>query len=440
VREKYNVNSKLSYSRQVHQRQALSYPKSSSAEARKQILCRLPQESFNLGCFMCIRCSGVHRSMGTHISKVKSVDLDSWTPEQVENMIKWGNEKANMYWESRLPESSIPNEKSKYEYRQFAKKGSVPDPSELGPIDEALLMELYGKSDSQSRFHAQGNRSSGSESFTGTLAPPPSSPARSSFPRRPQSSAASSASSGVQGADLFSIGKSPSPAPAAAAPVDFFGLNDPAPAASAAQKSRPLSTSSTPSQDLFSMTSSSPASNTSSVSASNGPQSAAASPKPAGSSDWKSSIMSLYGNQSPRPQQPQPTNAGFGQLQGMNVFGFGTTQPQQQQQQQHFPQQSNPWGNDDGFGVMQQASANNGANAGFGNSGSDPFGAFTTASSPAPATMASSGFGNNKTAFNAGVPQGGDLFGMITGTTKSPVASPPQNNKNNSAFGDLTWN
>ena len=42
---------------------------------------------------------------------MKSVDLDTWTVEQVESMIKWGNEKANMYWEARLPESSIPNEK-----------------------------------------------------------------------------------------------------------------------------------------------------------------------------------------------------------------------------------------------------------------------------------------------------------------------------------------
>ncbi|ORZ26592.1 hypothetical protein BCR41DRAFT_300799 [Lobosporangium transversale] len=67
--------------------------------------------SFNIGCFMCIRCSGVHRSMGTHISKVKSVDLDSWTAEQVENMIKWGNGKVNKYWEARLPEANIPNEK-----------------------------------------------------------------------------------------------------------------------------------------------------------------------------------------------------------------------------------------------------------------------------------------------------------------------------------------
>lgn len=35
------------------------------------------------GVFVCIRCSGIHRSMGTHISKVKSVDLDMWTPEQM---------------------------------------------------------------------------------------------------------------------------------------------------------------------------------------------------------------------------------------------------------------------------------------------------------------------------------------------------------------------
>jgi hypothetical protein len=40
--------------------------------------------SWNLGVFLCIRCSGIHRGMGTHISKVKSVDLDVWTPEQMQ--------------------------------------------------------------------------------------------------------------------------------------------------------------------------------------------------------------------------------------------------------------------------------------------------------------------------------------------------------------------
>ena len=41
------------------------------------------------------RCSGIHRGMGTHISRVKSVDLDAWTDEQLESVLHWGNTRAN---------------------------------------------------------------------------------------------------------------------------------------------------------------------------------------------------------------------------------------------------------------------------------------------------------------------------------------------------------
>lgn len=33
---------------------------------------------------MCIRCAGIHRNLGVHISRVKSVNLDQWTPEQIQ--------------------------------------------------------------------------------------------------------------------------------------------------------------------------------------------------------------------------------------------------------------------------------------------------------------------------------------------------------------------
>ena len=49
--------------------------------------------------FLCIKCCGIHRSFGTHISKPRSVDLDIWTPETIALALQWGNERANEMWE-----------------------------------------------------------------------------------------------------------------------------------------------------------------------------------------------------------------------------------------------------------------------------------------------------------------------------------------------------
>lgn len=94
--------------------------------------------SWSLGVFLCIRCSGIHRSMGTHISRVKSVDLDTWTNEQLENMIRWGNTRANKYWEAKLITGHIPSEskidnyiRTKYELKRWIMDGPIPDPSTL---------------------------------------------------------------------------------------------------------------------------------------------------------------------------------------------------------------------------------------------------------------------------------------------------------------------
>lgn len=59
--------------------------------------------SWNLGVFICIRCAGIHRNLGVHISKVRSVNLDTWTQEQVDNMLAWGNGIGNEFYEYKLP-------------------------------------------------------------------------------------------------------------------------------------------------------------------------------------------------------------------------------------------------------------------------------------------------------------------------------------------------
>lgn len=60
--------------------------------------------SWNLGVFVCIRCAGIHRNLGVHISKVKSVNLDQWTEEQVQCVQEMGNAKARRLYEAFLPE------------------------------------------------------------------------------------------------------------------------------------------------------------------------------------------------------------------------------------------------------------------------------------------------------------------------------------------------
>ncbi|NWI14186.1 SMAP2 protein, partial [Crypturellus soui] len=61
--------------------------------------------SWNIGVFICIRCAGIHRNLGVHISRVKSVNLDQWTQEQIQCMQEMGNGKANRLYEAYLPEN-----------------------------------------------------------------------------------------------------------------------------------------------------------------------------------------------------------------------------------------------------------------------------------------------------------------------------------------------
>jgi hypothetical protein len=56
--------------------------------------------SLNLGVLVCIQCSGVHRSMGVHVSKVRSLKLDSLTESEARLLLALGNDRVNPIWES----------------------------------------------------------------------------------------------------------------------------------------------------------------------------------------------------------------------------------------------------------------------------------------------------------------------------------------------------
>ncbi|XP_060776328.1 arf-GAP with coiled-coil, ANK repeat and PH domain-containing protein 1 [Neoarius graeffei] len=63
--------------------------------------------SINLGITLCITCSGIHRSLGVHFSKVRSLTLDSWEPELIKLMCELGNTAINRIYEARIDEITI---------------------------------------------------------------------------------------------------------------------------------------------------------------------------------------------------------------------------------------------------------------------------------------------------------------------------------------------
>jgi len=128
----------------------MEHRESSSSLLREQLLelAKLPENaacadcqepspqwaSVNLGIFICIGCAGIHRNLSTSVSRVKSVMLDTWKPDEVQTVAAMGNEKSNALWEGDLPPlfvhpsaiDSVPFKeqwiKAKYLRKAYAKK------------------------------------------------------------------------------------------------------------------------------------------------------------------------------------------------------------------------------------------------------------------------------------------------------------------------------
>ena len=120
--------------------------------------------SINLGIVLCIECSGIHRSLGTHISKIRSLTLDinSFTYDIVELLLLIGNRVSNMIWEAKLHPANKPISSSTREQRlrfitaKYAQRAYVsPVSSTSSPFanpDETLITSIK-KNDIQGVLH-----------------------------------------------------------------------------------------------------------------------------------------------------------------------------------------------------------------------------------------------------------------------------------------------
>ncbi|PSS03596.1 PH domain-containing protein [Coniella lustricola] len=96
--------------------------------------------SINLAIILCIECSGIHRSLGTHISKVRSLTLDitSFTPDIVELLLLVGNRVANMVWEGKLEPGLKPGAQATREQRLRFITAKYVDRAFVEPISATL--------------------------------------------------------------------------------------------------------------------------------------------------------------------------------------------------------------------------------------------------------------------------------------------------------------
>uniref|UniRef100_A0A3P9ACG8 Arf-GAP with coiled-coil, ANK repeat and PH domain-containing protein n=1 Tax=Esox lucius TaxID=8010 RepID=A0A3P9ACG8_ESOLU len=135
--------------------------------------------SINLGITLCIVCSGIHRSLGVHFSKVRSLTLDSWEPELVRLMCELGNTAINRIYEARIDEMTIKKPhpssprgdkeswiRSKYVEKKFIQK--LPETGRNIPLR---------------RSSARRNRSNTQDRVSGSRPPLKPKPNRATLPR-----------------------------------------------------------------------------------------------------------------------------------------------------------------------------------------------------------------------------------------------------------------
>lgn len=115
--------------------------------------------SFNLGIFLCLKCASIHRKLGTHISKVKSLSMDSWSVDQVDHMTKVGNVVSNRIYNPRNAKPAIPI-----------------DVDEVDGVMERFIRKKYEQKTLSSDSETGSRNHTGSTSSEDRAPPPPPKP------------------------------------------------------------------------------------------------------------------------------------------------------------------------------------------------------------------------------------------------------------------------
>lgn len=287
--------------------------------------------SWNLGIFLCIRCAGIHRNLGVHISRVKSVNLDTWTPQQVACIQQMGNSRARAVYEANIPDSFRRPQmdsaleqfvRAKYEAKKYIAREWVQPPMPNPTWDLELEKQLRKKKREKTSGTVELPALVSNPSSRGTSASP------KPLPKAPGSKS-SSPSPSTANKNATATTSSTSATTASSATQDLLGLETvTASTGAASDTSDPFGEflAAPPHQTTLSTASSSTPAPTDSTKTEEENFFNQKLPESAGSQDklTKDSILALYGQ---TPSQPQPAPGMFGVPGGVYIAPSGAPAP-----------------------------------------------------------------------------------------------------------------